>query len=64
MQAQVLAKYKPTLNATVLVSHLRAADQAVAKALEYFKSTRHIVIYYEDIVRNSTVRIISLFTYD
>ncbi|CAI9763658.1 unnamed protein product [Fraxinus pennsylvanica] len=53
-EAQVLAKYKPTLNATVLVSHLRAADQTVAKALEYFKSTRHIVLYYEDIVRNST----------
>ncbi|KAL3845184.1 hypothetical protein ACJIZ3_002587 [Penstemon smallii] len=53
-EAQVLARYKPTLNITVLVSDLRAAEGTVAKALECFKSTRHIVLHYEDIVANQT----------
>ncbi|KAL8058835.1 hypothetical protein ABFS82_03G046000 [Erythranthe guttata] len=53
-EAQVLAKYKPALNVTVLVSHLRGTEQMVARALERFKSTRHIVLYYEDIVTNQT----------
>ncbi|KAI3465404.1 hypothetical protein Pfo_022067 [Paulownia fortunei] len=53
-EAQILARYKPTLNVTVLVSNLRAAEQTVAKALECFKSTRHIVLYYEDILTNRT----------
>ncbi|GFS46558.1 P-loop containing nucleoside triphosphate hydrolases superfamily protein [Actinidia rufa] len=30
------------------------AVETTAKALEYLKSTRHIVLYYEDIVRNRT----------
>lgn len=55
MQAQVLAKYKPTLNVTVLVSHLRGTENTMARALERFKSTRHMVQYYEDIVTNRTV---------
>ncbi|XP_073276661.1 uncharacterized protein [Primulina huaijiensis] len=52
--AQVLARYKPTLNVTVLLSDLKAASQTVAKALEYFKTTRHILLYYEDILTNHT----------
>ncbi|PIN12811.1 hypothetical protein CDL12_14574 [Handroanthus impetiginosus] len=53
-EAQVLAAYKPTLNTTVLVSHLRGTEQMVTKALKWFKSTRHIVLYYEDILTNRT----------
>ncbi|KZV45198.1 hypothetical protein F511_11798 [Dorcoceras hygrometricum] len=52
--AQVLARYKPTLNVTVLISDLKAASQTVAKALEYFKTTRHILLYYEDVLTNHT----------
>lgn len=55
LQAQVLARYKPTLNVTVLLSDLKAASQTLAKALEYFKTTRHILLYYEDILTNHTV---------
>ena len=61
MQAQVLAAYKPTLNTTVLVSHLRGTEQMITKALEWFKSTRHIVLYYEDILTNRKVRQVLLF---
>ncbi|KAL0314818.1 UNVERIFIED_CONTAM: hypothetical protein Sangu_2326200 [Sesamum angustifolium] len=53
-QAEVLAGYKPTLNITTLVSNIRAAEGTAARALECFKTTRHIVLYYEDIVTNHT----------
>ncbi|XP_051123657.1 uncharacterized protein LOC127246376 [Andrographis paniculata] len=53
-EAQVLASYKPALNTTMLLSDLRSAEGTVAKALERFKTVRHIVVYYEDIVSNRT----------
>ncbi|XP_057502629.1 uncharacterized protein LOC130786328 [Actinidia eriantha] len=53
-EAKILANYKPKVNATLLVSNLKEAVETTAKALEYFKSTRHVVLYYEDIVRNRT----------
>ncbi|XP_054778660.1 uncharacterized protein LOC129286695 isoform X1 [Prosopis cineraria] len=53
-EAETLAKYKPTINSTSLVSELRQVNETTTKALEYFKSTRHIVIYYEDVVKNRT----------
>ena len=30
-------------------------NETTTKALEYFKSTRHIILYYEDVVKNRTV---------
>jgi hypothetical protein len=54
-QAEILAKYKPILNATLLIPNLKQVEETTAKALEYFKSTRHINLYYEDIVKNRTV---------
>lgn len=53
-EAEILARYKPTINATLLIPNLRQVEEMVTKALEYFKSTRHIVLYYEDIIRNRT----------
>ncbi|XP_059637618.1 uncharacterized protein LOC132279615 isoform X2 [Cornus florida] len=53
-EAQILAKYKPSINATLLLPNLKEAEEMTAKAIEYFKSTRHIVLYYEDIVSNHT----------
>ncbi|OIT29156.1 PREDICTED: uncharacterized protein LOC109211725 [Nicotiana attenuata] len=53
-EAEVLAKYKPVVNMTLLIPNLRHAERKAAKALECFKSTRHIVLYYEDIVQNRT----------
>ncbi|CAA2934599.1 uncharacterized protein LOC111410598 isoform X1 [Olea europaea var. sylvestris] len=53
-EAEILARYKPTLNTTLLIPNLRQVDDMVTKSLEYFKSTRHIFLYYEDIVKNAT----------
>lgn len=55
LQADVLARYKPTINTTLLIPELKRADNLAADALQYFNSTRHIVLYYEDLVNNHTV---------
>ncbi|KAE8713420.1 hypothetical protein F3Y22_tig00110210pilonHSYRG00105 [Hibiscus syriacus] len=34
------------------VPHLRSYPKETAKAIEYFNTTRHIVLYYEDLVKN------------
>ncbi|KAF2323853.1 hypothetical protein GH714_001481 [Hevea brasiliensis] len=49
-----LARYKPYINATLLIPNLEQVRDTTTKALEYFKSTRHIILYYEDIVKNHT----------
>ncbi|WOH05979.1 hypothetical protein DCAR_0625402 [Daucus carota subsp. sativus] len=53
-EAQILAQYKPKLNTTDLVSNLKEVQGTARRGLELFKSTRHIVLYYEDIVSNRT----------
>lgn len=53
-EAQILAQYKPKINTTDLVESLMQVEGTARHALEMFKSTRHIVLYYEDIVSNHT----------
>lgn len=53
-EAKILARYKPTINSTILVSTLKQTNQMAVDALEYFKSTQHIVLYYEDLINNHT----------
>ncbi|GAB2267265.1 hypothetical protein Dimus_002251 [Dionaea muscipula] len=51
-EAEILARYKPLINASSLIRQLREVAEMTTKGLEYFKSTRHILLYYEDIVTN------------
>ncbi|KAL9394135.1 hypothetical protein Peur_013420 [Populus x canadensis] len=51
-EAKTLAKYKPMINSTLLISDLKEVEITAAKALEHFNSTRHIVLYYEDLIKN------------
>lgn len=53
-EAKILAKYKPSINATLLIPSLKQVEETTMKALENFNSTRHIIMYYEDIVVNQT----------
>lgn len=39
------------------MTELKQTEETAAKALQYFKSTRHIVLYYEDLVKNATVSV-------
>ncbi|PON49569.1 P-loop containing nucleoside triphosphate hydrolase [Trema orientale] len=54
LEAQILANYKPKINATLMIKELNKANETTTRALEYFKSTRHIVVYYEDVINNRT----------
>lgn len=53
-EAETLSKFKPTINPQSLINDLKEMELTVAKALEYFRSTRHILLYYEDIMRDPT----------
>ncbi|KAL8172096.1 hypothetical protein V2J09_023900 [Rumex salicifolius] len=54
LEAEVLAKYKPRINITTLSQGLKREEQMIANTLSYFNKTRHIVLFYEDVVRNRT----------
>ncbi|CAL1410073.1 unnamed protein product [Linum trigynum] len=53
-EAEILARYKPLINTTLLIHNLKQVENTTAQALEYFKSTRHMILYYEDIAKNRT----------
>ncbi|CAI0553704.1 unnamed protein product [Linum tenue] len=51
-EAETLSQFKPIVNSTLLISDLRQAEILVAKALGYYNTTRHMVVYYEDLVKD------------
>ncbi|KDP31909.1 hypothetical protein JCGZ_12370 [Jatropha curcas] len=53
-EAAILSKYKPTVNSTLLIADLKEVEITASRALEYFNSTRHMILYYEDLVKNHT----------
>ncbi|KAG2592224.1 nodulation protein H-like isoform X1 [Panicum virgatum] len=53
-EAEILAQYKPTIDRKMLITELKRSDKLASDALVNFKNTRHIVLYYEDVVRNRT----------
>lgn len=55
LQADALSRYKPVINSTSLIHDLQETENSAAKALEYFNTTRHIVVFYEDLITNQTV---------
>ncbi|XP_024975619.1 uncharacterized protein LOC112513554 isoform X1 [Cynara cardunculus var. scolymus] len=59
-EADLLSKYKPELNITSLKSDLRGMESTAEKALNYFNSTRHIIIYYEDLMKDPSQKLIEV----
>ncbi|XP_010558302.1 PREDICTED: uncharacterized protein LOC104826995 [Tarenaya hassleriana] len=53
-EANALSRYRPVINSTSLIYDLKETENVAAKALQYFNSTRHIVVYYEDLITNRT----------
>eukprot|EP00257_Ricinus_communis_P008211 XP_002525546.2 uncharacterized protein LOC8277198 isoform X1 [Ricinus communis] len=51
-EANLLAKFKPVLNISALISDLSSAEHTMTETLEFFKSCRHLVLYYEDLMKN------------
>ncbi|KAG0501495.1 hypothetical protein HPP92_001567 [Vanilla planifolia] len=53
-EADVLAGYKPTIDVAQLMVDIEQTSKWSADAVQYFNGTRHVVLYYEDLVRNQT----------
>uniref|UniRef100_A0A5B6YXM8 Sulfotransferase n=1 Tax=Davidia involucrata TaxID=16924 RepID=A0A5B6YXM8_DAVIN len=51
-EADLLARFKPTLNVSALVPDLIKAERMMTDSLEYFRTTRHMIFYYEDLIKN------------
>ncbi|XP_045786265.1 uncharacterized protein LOC123881588 isoform X2 [Trifolium pratense] len=60
-EADTLSKYKPTINSTSLLADLKDMERKAATALEYFNTTRHMILYYEDLIRNRTLKEVQEF---
>ncbi|KAK7310499.1 hypothetical protein RJT34_08053 [Clitoria ternatea] len=54
VEAGILAKYRPRINSTLVMAEIKQTEKTAATAVEYFKNTRHIVVYYEDLLKNRT----------
>ncbi|XP_057977937.1 uncharacterized protein LOC131164625 isoform X2 [Malania oleifera] len=52
-EADLLAQFKPTLDVSGLIPDLTRAERLIADSLEYFKSSRHMILFYEDIIKNT-----------
>ncbi|KAI3722573.1 hypothetical protein L2E82_33613 [Cichorium intybus] len=51
-EALTLSRFKPMINVTSLELDLGKMESMAMKALGYFNSTRHIIVYYEDLIKN------------
>ncbi|KAK8951567.1 hypothetical protein KSP39_PZI003410 [Platanthera zijinensis] len=53
-EAEILGKYKPKLYIKGLIPTLEHMERLATDTLNNFRSTRHMLVYYEDLVRNQT----------
>ncbi|PKA49494.1 hypothetical protein AXF42_Ash004034 [Apostasia shenzhenica] len=53
-QASILSSYKPKLNIKRLLSNMDHMERLVIGTRNNFRSTRHMTVYYEDLVQNQT----------
>ncbi|KAL9244180.1 hypothetical protein vseg_017983 [Gypsophila vaccaria] len=60
IEAQLLASYKPKINVTELRHKLKVEEMKITKALEFFNTTRHTIIYYEDLIANRTEKLLKV----
>ncbi|XP_047337221.1 uncharacterized protein LOC124940730 [Impatiens glandulifera] len=59
-EAKILSRYKPTIDSESLVSNLDEMKVTMMRALEIFKGTRHMVLYYEDVVKNQNNKLVEV----
>lgn len=53
-EADILARFKPKLDTQHLVAKMQNMNKWATDALQSFKTCRHMVLYYEDLVQNQT----------
>ncbi|KAK8950866.1 hypothetical protein KSP39_PZI003409 [Platanthera zijinensis] len=62
-EADILASYRPKLNIRTLIPTLEHMESLVTNTMNYFKSTRHTVVYYEDLVQNQTQKMMEVLEF-
>ncbi|VAH18961.1 unnamed protein product [Triticum turgidum subsp. durum] len=51
-EAEILARFKPDLDVSSLIPSMRSAEQSMDACLRRFRATRHMILYYEDVIRD------------
>ena len=47
--------FRPELDVSSLIPSIRDAEQAMEDCLRQFRATRHMVLYYEDLISDDNV---------
>ncbi|KAJ1297021.1 hypothetical protein BS78_01G346200 [Paspalum vaginatum] len=51
-EAEILARFKPKMDVSTLIPRIRDAEHSMRTCLGRFSNTRHMILYYEDVIRN------------
>lgn len=51
-EAEILAKFKPKMDISTLIPSIRDAERSMRTCLGHFSNTRHMILYYEDMIRD------------
>ncbi|KAK3147163.1 hypothetical protein QOZ80_3BG0278890 [Eleusine coracana subsp. coracana] len=51
-EADILARFKPKMDVSTLIPSIISAEQSMRTCLDRFSNTRHMILYYEDVIRD------------
>uniref|UniRef100_A0ACD5XLR6 Uncharacterized protein n=1 Tax=Avena sativa TaxID=4498 RepID=A0ACD5XLR6_AVESA len=51
-EAEILARFRPEVDVSSLIPSIRDAEQSMEACLRQFRATRHMILYYEDLIRD------------
>jgi len=51
-EAEILARFKPKMDVSTLIPSIRNAEHSMRTCLGHFRKTRHMILYYEDVIRD------------
>ncbi|CAL4914541.1 unnamed protein product [Urochloa decumbens] len=51
-EAEILARFKPEMDVSTLIPSIRSAEHSMRTCLGHFSKTRHMTLYYEDVIRD------------
>ncbi|CAN6443447.1 unnamed protein product [Victoria cruziana] len=60
-EAEVLALYRPVINTVNLLTNLKSVEKVMEDSLKFFNSTRHILLYYENLINNQDLSAVQKF---
>lgn len=49
-EAEILARFKPKMDVSTLIPSIRNAEHSMRTCLGHFSKTRHMILYYEDVI--------------